>query len=85
LKRNIGYIAEAVLGLWIEMKGARVKYVGTEDLSNSNFKDNLRTRLRNFQRDLGFRLAYLPRRQYINYYSAAASALKNAGLELEQY
>lgn len=83
LKRNIGYIAEALLGFWIIYRRIPVKYVDTVDLSTDVYKNNWRTKLRNFQRDLGFRFTYLPKHQNISFYPAAMNALKGEGFNIK--
>lgn len=85
LKRNIGYIAEAIMGFWIIYRKIPVKYVGTDDLSTSVYKDNLRTRLRNIQRDLGFRFLYLPNKARLTFYMAAELGLKSQGIDITHH
>ena len=80
LKRNIGYIAEAMLGFWIEYAKVRTKYVPTVDLSFSPYNRGLRGKVRNIKRDLGLEILYMPKRQKIYYYGAAVQALKNQGI-----
>ena len=82
LKRNIGYIAEAMLGMWIDYSRIKVKYVETEDFSTSIHKRNFRNRLRNLQRDMGFSLSYLPKNQDIYYYVAALQSLRGQGIDI---
>lgn len=82
LKRNIGYVAEALMGVWIEYKKIRVKYVEALDMSTDIHKRNLNNSLRNLQRDLGFYLSYLPQHQNIYYYVAAEQALKGQGIDI---
>lgn len=82
LQRNIGYIAEAVLGFWIEYKRPRIKYVPYTDFNTSIYKRSIRTSLRNLQRDLGFNLLYLPYKQKTYYYMAAVNALKMQGIDI---
>lgn len=84
LKRNIGYIAEALLGFWIRYKKLKVKYVPVEDLSTSIHADTLKTKLREFQRDFGFNITYLPWKQNITYYPAALGALKSQGYDINE-
>lgn len=81
-QRSIGYIAEAMLGFWIEYRKIRVKYVSYVDYNTSVYKDGIRTKLRNFQRDLGFRLLYLPQKQKAYYYTAAVNALRGQGIDI---
>lgn len=80
LQRTIGYIAESMLGFWMKYRKYNVKYMPTLDLSTSRYHYNIKTRLRNLQRDLGFRFGYLPKRQHIYYYVAAETALKQEKL-----
>lgn len=82
LKRNIGYIAEAVLGVWIDYAKIRIKYVPTIDFSFSPYNKGIRGKIRNIQRDLGFKITYLPAHQKIYYYGAALQALKNQGIAI---
>lgn len=82
LQRNIGYIAEALLGFWILYTDQRVKYVPYIDYNTSVYKKSIRTSLRNFQRDLGFLLTYLPYKQKAYYYNAAVNALKSQGVDI---
>ena len=82
LQRNIGYIAEALLGFWVVYKNLRVKYVPYTDYNTSVYKKGIRTSLRNFQRDLGFQVTYLPFKQEAYYYSAAVNALRSQGIDI---
>ena len=84
LQRKIGYIAEAMIGLWVEYTKPRVKYVSYTDYNTSNYKSGIRTSLRNFQRDIGFNLLYLPHNQKIYYYSAVENALNNQGISIQK-
>ena len=84
LKRNIGYVAEALIGVWLEYKNVRVKYVETLDMSSSIHKKNIKNSLRNLQRDLGFSLLYMPKYQNIYYYIAAVQGLKNQGVDVQE-
>lgn len=82
LQRNIGYIAEALLGFWIRYKKYSVKYVPFDDLSTSMHRYNFRTKLREIQRDLGFKILYPPSRQNISFYPATLVGLKSQGYDI---
>ena len=84
LKRNIGYISEAVFGFWIEYKKVRTKYVSTIDLSPGSYGKGFKKKLRDIHRDLAFRFAYLPKQQKLHYYEAAVQGLRNQGIEIEK-
>lgn len=82
LQRNMGYIAEALLGFWVIYMNLRVKYVPYTDYNTSVYKKGIRTSLRNIQRDLGFQLTYLPYKQKAYYYKAAVNALKMQNIDI---
>ncbi|MBD5237148.1 MAG: DUF4422 domain-containing protein [Bacteroidales bacterium] len=83
LKRNLGYVAEAMFGFWIEYAKVRTKYVPTVDLSPSPYGKGLKKRVRDLQRDLGFILAYLPIHQKPYYYGAALHGLRSQGIDVD--
>lgn len=84
LKRNIGYIAEALWGFWVMYKKLRIKYIAVNDYSSSLHNATLRTKLRELQRDLGFKMLFFPSRQNISYYPAAVSSLSSQGYVIKK-
>lgn len=82
LQRNIGYIAEGLLGFWLKYRRIPVKYVSVDDKSSNVHKRTIRTKMREIQRDLGFKLLYTPKRAKISFYSATSNALRSQGYDI---
>lgn len=84
LQRNIGYISEVLLGFWVRYKNLRVKYVKTQDFSKKS-RGNIRDKLINLHRDIGFHYLFLPSRQKIKFYSATVNSLRNQDYNINDY
>ncbi len=81
--RNMGYIAEALFGLWITYKKIRVKRIGVTQ-SDSQSQNYIKKKALTILSELSYRLIHpFPTKEARIYTAAVALGLKNDGIELK--
>lgn len=82
-RRNMGYIAEAIFGLWITFKKVKVKRVGVIQ-SDSGRKNHLKDKAVAILSELSYRMTHpFPTKDARLYSPAVGVGLKNDGIELK--
>lgn len=82
LSRSIGYMAEAILGLWIMHNKLRVEQVDCV-FNGVRMELNLKRRLREYKDTFAFRLAKTKDTKIPVFYSAVVNALKADGINIK--
>lgn len=80
-RRNLGYMAEALMGLWIKLSNHKVKKVDTIIMGKKNNK--FKIHVQNALRNIAFRLIHLRKEKKVDTYDAVIAGLKIDGITLE--
>ncbi len=80
-RRNLGYMAEALLGLWIKISNHKVLKVDTVIMGKKNNK--FRVIFQNALRNTAFKITHLKKVKHANIYDAIITGLKMDGIILK--